>query len=238
MKISAKSCPNCGANLKFKLNDEFTTCQYCRSKIKIKERKKQYDRDYKYEIYINKKWEVFKWIMSILHLPFTLLIAYLLITRSNPIFSILIVLGGVLSIPALANLVFKNNRIIKVITIELLIVVGFIGSVVTIYPFNIDGKLYSKNSDMVIEIKGNYITIEQNGKKTKEKLNYKLGTEANNRKYYTITTSKYKFLYIQTNGNGLGDQFYLMDDYEEVDYFYTKKQLEVFGEDLHGLYEY
>ncbi len=29
IRLIQKSCPNCGANLKFNVNDESVTCDYC-----------------------------------------------------------------------------------------------------------------------------------------------------------------------------------------------------------------
>lgn len=39
MKIDSKVCPNCGANLKFNLNNDTTKCLYCNSIIKISNNK-------------------------------------------------------------------------------------------------------------------------------------------------------------------------------------------------------
>ena len=233
MKITAKSCPNCGANLKFDLKDTETECHYCHSIIKISNNK--VNKDLKDIIYVNKSWEVFKWIMALLHLPLTILIAYFLISRSNPIFSIMLVIGGILSIPVIANLVFRYNRILKVVVIELLIVIGLFGSITTIYPIHINGKLYSKESSMIIEFKGNDIIIEENGVKTKEKYRIDKKVYANGVTYYTIVTKKYTFSYSHHDNdrNNLNDRLYLMDNYDEVAKFYTKKQEEVFGDKLY-----
>lgn len=232
MKISTKSCPNCGANLKFNLNSEYAICRFCNSQIKIGNKKNiKNEKDY---LYVNKSFEVFKWIMSLLHLPFTILIACLLIKRSNPIFSILIIIGGILSIPGISNLVFKKNRILKIVFIELLIIIGIFGAALTNYPFVIHGKLYSNISDKIIEFKGNYIIIEEDGKKTKEKYNYKEDASLGDLTCYTIKTDKYTFNYCHhsSDSRGINDKFYLMDGYDKVEWFYTKRQLEVFGDEL------
>ena len=43
MKLIEKTCPNCGANLKFNKNDEKVVCEYCKKEFLIEEDKEHKD---------------------------------------------------------------------------------------------------------------------------------------------------------------------------------------------------
>lgn len=224
--ITTKSCPNCGANLKFDIDDKITMCDYCGSQILIENRKDnttQNNHTDQNNIYVNRNWEIFKWILSILHLPLALFIGIFGIVSSNPIFGILIILGGILSIPKISELVFKNKRILKVIIIESLIVIGIIGTACTMYPFKIEGKLVSDQTDMTVEFKGNNIIIEVDGEVIEKNFECEETASIYGFEIYKIEVDDYTFVYRKPTEKGIHNKFYLTDRFgNELYTFYSE----------------
>ena len=226
MKITSKNCPNCGAGIEFNIGDNMTMCSYCNSQINI-----DWEHKHKNEqnsLSLNRNWEIFKWIYSLIHVPIILLIGIILLTCSDPQYGLILIIGGILSIPNISKIIYKKHKIIKFIVIELLIVIGFIGGILNIFPININSKMYSSTTNMTIKINGNYIIIETDGKKIKERYKCEKELSIMGVDVYKITTSRYtfKFSHSVKDESGINDKFYMVDKYGQIlEEFYTKEQL-------------
>lgn len=251
LSIKSKSCPNCGANLKFDINDDTTICSYCGSQIEIEHQKRPiyvhnmninvkngYARIEGLEgatihrIYINKGSEVFKWIskglISIIILIFGLAFTF----TSNPLFGLMMLAAAVLILVPSTSKIFFNRFITKVSIVSLLTVVGFFGSVLNIHklPSQFQGKYISDTTSMTVEIKGNQIIVNDNGKITKETIycweetygtisyyNIKVNNGEYNFRLMHKGNTKYKFYNVVRYGN---PENYFYNVKHQEDYFH------------------
>lgn len=224
MKMISKNCPNCGAEIKFNIGDYMTMCDYCSSQINIDWGKtsNNYQKNQKI-IQMNQNWEIFKLIFFSIHSALIIILAIVFLNCSELSYSLVLLLGGVLSFPIISKFIFREKRILQFITIELLIVIGFVGGILNVYPIEIKHKFYSESLNMSVQIKGNYIIMEQEGEKTKERYKCEKTLSMYGITYYEITTSKYKFKYRhkEKDKDGVEDQFYLVDKYgDEIEELY------------------
>lgn len=228
MKITSKNCPNCGALLEFNIGDEKTICNYCQSQINIDwENKKSINS--KDIIHMNKNWEIFKNVFAFIHFPIIILLGIILLFCSEKIYGLILIISGILSIPYISNLIFRKLHIVKIIVIEIMIIIGLIGGLINIYPITIKDKFYSDTTNMIVEVKGNYIIINEDGKITKERYQFRELLHLYGVNVYELKTSKYTFKYkhYDKDATNIKDELYIINEYDEtLDTFHTKKQLE------------
>lgn len=253
IKIQSKSCPNCGANIKFDINDNSTICDYCGSQIQIEHQKRpiyvhNMNINVKHDhvkiegledatintLYINKGSEIFKWLLKGLIASIVLIWGLAATFIGVPIYGILLLIAGVLIIVPSTTKIFFKKFWIKLAIVSILVVVGFFGSVFNTYkiPAEFQGKYVSDTTDMTVEIKGNKIIVNDNGKITKEDIycweetygtisyyNIKVNNGEYNFRLMHKGNTKYKFYNIIRYGNP-ENYFYNVkneDDYVHFD---------------------
>lgn len=251
IKITSKSCPNCGANLKFDINDDTTICSYCGSQIQIEHQKRpvyvhkmninikgNYARIDGLEgatinsLYINKGGEIFKWISKTIIAIIVIILGLAFSFTAIPIFGILLIVAGILTLIPSTTKVFFNNFKIKLVIVSFLTVIGFFGGIMNIYkiPAQFQGKYVSDTTNMTVEIKGNTIIVNDNGKITKERIycweetygtisyyNIKVNNGEYNFRLMFKGNTKYKFYDVIRYGN---PENYFYNVKHEDDYFH------------------
>lgn len=257
ISIKSKSCPNCGANLKFDINDDITICSYCGSQIEIEHQKRPiyvhnmninvkngYARIEGLEgatinrIYINKGGEVFKWISKGIISVIVLILGMAFSFISNPLFGIMLLLAGILILIPSTNKVFARRFSVKVILVCVLTVIGFFGGIFSTYklPSQFQGKYISDTTNMTVEIKGNQIIVNDNGKITKESIycweetygtisyyNIKVNNGEYNFRLMHKGNTKYKFYDIIRYGN---PENYFYNVNHQNDYFHSEDEVD------------
>lgn len=244
IKIQSKSCPNCGANLKFDINDDSTICEFCGSQIQIEHQKRQLyvenmNINVKHDhvkieglegatvnrLYINKNGEIFKWILKGL-IAINLLIVGIPFTFTGvPIFGILLVLAGILTlVPSVSKIFFKKFWV-KVAIVSTFTIIGSFFGVMNIYkiPAEFQGKYVSDTTNMTVEIKGNKIIVNDNGKITKEDI-YCWEETYGTISYYNIKVNNGEYNFRLMHKGNRKYKFYNVVRYGNPEnYFYNEK---------------
>lgn len=230
IRLIQKSCPNCGANLKFNVNDESVTCDYCGTYVLIEHQKENMDIPIKtpntQKIYVNKITEILKWVSRCI-ISFMLLVLGLAICSfSNPLYGIILIVAGIISILPSTLKLFGGIVYVKIAIISILFLIGFFGGIMNSYelPNEFQGKYVSDTTNLTIEIKGNIIIVNDNGDITKEKI-YTWDETYGHFTYYNIKVDNGEYNFRIVDHGGVEYQFYQRPgDYgQPMHYFYNTK---------------
>jgi len=231
IRLIQKRCPNCGANIKFKLDDKSATCAYCGTFVLIEYKKENMynpiNEQNAKRIYVNKTAEILKWLSYAIVSCLLIIVGLAICSFSNPIYGIILILAGILSILPLKIKIFDKVPYLKSAIIAVLAFIGFFGGMFNSYelPAEFQGKYISDTTNLIIEIKGNTIIVNDNGDITKEKI-YTWDETYGHFTYHNIKVDDGEYNFRIVDMGGVEYQFYQRPgDYgSPMHYFYNIKK--------------
>ncbi|MBO5348587.1 MAG: hypothetical protein J6A89_02025 [Clostridia bacterium] len=230
IRLIQKRCPNCGANIKFKLDDKSATCAYCGTFVLIEYKKENMynpiNEQNAKRIYVNKTAEILKWLSYGIVSCLLIIVGLAICSFSNPIYGIILILAGIISILPLKLKIFNKLPYLKSAIIAVFAFIGFFGGMFNSYelPTEFQGKYISDTTDLIVEIKGNTIIVNDDGNITKEKI-YTWDETYGHITYYNIKVDDGEYNFRIVDNSGMEYQFYERPgDYgSPMHYFYNIK---------------
>lgn len=231
MKLIYKTCPNCGANLKFNVNDESVTCDYCGTFVLIEHEKQKMNKPIELKnaqrIYVNKISEILKWVSRGIISSMLIILGLAFCAISIPISGIIMFIAGILAIIPPTFKIFARMVYVKIALIAVLAMFGFFAGVFCAYdlPNEFQGKYVSDTTNLTVEIKGNTIIINDNGEITKEKI-YTWEETYGHFTYHNIKVNNGEYNFRIVNHGDVDYKFYLRNGQHggPVHYFYNTKK--------------
>lgn len=231
IRLINKKCINCGANLKLSWHDTITLCEYCNTHYLIEHQKgnmyKSTDNSNERRLYVNIATEILKWISRILIGTMISVIGIAITSFSNPLYGVLLVIAGVLTILPYTLKIFWGRIYVKIAIITVISVFAFIAGTVNSYelPKELQGTYKSDTTSMIVEIKGNTIIVNDNGHVVKEKL-YTWSETYGHITYHNIKVNNGEYNFRICINPGKGYQFFQAErswSNTGMHYFYNTK---------------